>query len=106
MIARVLTVKSTTDWKVSTGGKASSRPARAYWFSRFCRARVSRDDCRAPLIGNELYLNGLNSGTTPSHAALAKAGKTAGQPNTPANRAKLVMPIIGAISTTRSTCSS
>ena len=44
-------------------------------------------------------MNGLNSGTMPSHAALAKVGNTAGQPITPANRARLVMPIIGAINT-------
>ncbi len=35
----------------------------------------------------------------PSQAALSKAGTSAGQPNTPAKRAVLVMPIIGANST-------
>ena len=102
MIARVLTVKSTTDWNVSTGASRSSRPARAS--SVICRwsVRATSDDCRAPLTGNELYLNGLNSGTMPSHAAFANAGNTAGQPNTPANRARLVTPIIGERSTMRS----
>ena len=38
----------------------------------------------------------------PSHAALANEGNTAGQPNTPAKRARLVIPIIGEISTMRS----
>ena len=102
MIARVLTVKSTTDWNVSTGASRSSRPARA--LSAICcwSVRATSDDCRAPLTGNELYLNGLNSGTMPSHAAFANAGNTAGQPNTPANRARLVTPIIGERSTMRS----
>ena len=38
----------------------------------------------------------------PSHAALAKAGKTAGKPARRAKRAKRVMPTIGEISTRRS----
>ena len=95
MIARVLTVKSTTDWNVSTGARSFSRPARAASLICPCSVRATSDDCRAALTGNELYLNGLNSGTMPSHAAFANAGNTAGQPNTPANRARLVMPIIG-----------
>ena len=37
-----------------------------------------------------------------SHAAFANEGNTAGQPSTPAKRAKLVMPIMGEISTIRS----
>ncbi len=68
---------------------------------RGCSARVTSDDCRAPLTGNELYLNGLNSGTMPSQAALAKGGKIAGSPANPAKRAISVTPIIGEISTTR-----
>ncbi len=63
---------------------------------------MSWKDWRAPLIGNELYLNGMNSGTTDSHAARAKAGKKAGQPAMPAKRAKAVIPIIGESSTSRS----
>ena len=55
---------------------------------RSCRATVRRWDWRAPLTGNELYLNGLNSGTMPSHAALAKAGNIAGSAAKPAKRAK------------------
>ena len=47
-------------------------------------------------------MNGLNSGTTLSHAAFAKAGNTAGRPKKPAKRASLVMPIMGEISTMRS----
>ena len=47
-------------------------------------------------------MNGLNSGVTLSHAARANRGKTAGHPNTPANRAISVMPIIGEIRTRRS----
>ena len=42
---------------------------------RSCKTRVNRWVCVAPLTGKELYLKGLNSGTTESHAALAKAGK-------------------------------
>ena len=79
MIARVLTVKSTTDWKVRIGGRRSSRPSRAARATRSCRATVRRCDWRAPLTGKELYLNGLNSGRMPSHAALAKAGSIAGK---------------------------
>ena len=44
-----------------------------------CSAAVRRYDWRAPLTGKELYLNGLNSGRMPSHAALAKAGSSAGK---------------------------
>ncbi len=100
--ARVLTVESTTDWNVSTGGSSASRPPATASAICRCSSRVSSDDWRAALTGNELYLKGLNSGTTPSHAALAKAGNTAGQPTTPAKRAKPVTPIIGEISTSRS----
>ena len=49
-----------------------------------------------------MYLNGLNSGTMPSHAALAKAGKIAGKPARPAKRATRVIPTIGEINTRRS----
>ena len=67
-----------------------------------CRAVVSRQDCRAPFTGKELYLNGLNSGRIASQAVLAKAGSIAGRAASPAKRAKAVMPIIGEISTSRS----
>ena len=102
MIARVLTVKSITDWKVRIGGRLSSRFSRASRSICACRATVRRWDCVAPFTGNELYLKGMNSGTTESHAALAKAGKIAGRAAKPAKRAKRVMPIIGEISTRRS----
>jgi len=95
-------VKSTADWKVSTGGNAASRPAAARRAICAWSTVVSRCVWRAPLIGNDSYLKGLNSGRTLSHAALAKAGKTAGQPATPAKRANRVMPIIGDSRTTRS----
>ena len=98
----MLTVKSTTDWKVSTGGRLPSWPARARRWIWVCSASVSRYDWRAPLTGNELYLNGLNSGTMLSQAALANGGSTAGRPARPAKRAKRVIPIIGVISTMRS----
>ena len=98
----MLTVKSTTDWKVRMGASSPSLPSPAYWEICCCSLRATSDDCRAPLTGNELYLNGLNSGTMPSHAAFANAGNTAGQPKIPAKRARLVMPIIGEISTMRS----
>src|SRR5262249_40581389 len=101
-MAEVLTVKSITDWKVMIGGSCASRPARALAATCACRTCVKRYDCRAPLIGNELYLNGLNSGTLLSQAALANAGKSAGRPASPAKRAKRVMPIIGEINTRRS----
>ncbi len=71
---------------------------------RGCSARVRSDDWRAPLTGKELYLNGLNSGMTASQAAFAKAGKIAGRPANPANRAISVMPIMGEIRMTRSAC--
>ena len=103
MIARVLTVKSTTDWKVRTGGRRSEACRRA----RHARCGPAAppsggSDWRAPLTGKELYLNGLNSGRMPSHAALAKAGSSAGSAAMPAKRAKLVMPIIGEIRMRRS----
>src|SRR4051812_4840538 len=102
MIERVLTVKSTTDWKVRIGGRPASLPPRAWRSICAWSARVSRNDWRAPLIGNELYLKGMNSGTTDSQAARAKGGNTAGQPAILANRAKAVIPIMGEISTSRS----
>ena len=102
MIARVLTVKSMTDWKVRIGGSPASRPSRARRAICCCSACVRSQDWRAPLTGNELYLNGLNSGRMPSQAAFANAGKIAGRPATPAKRANAVMPIIGEISTMRS----
>ena len=77
-IAGVLTVKSMTDWKVSTGGSPSSRPVPDSRWICACSASVRRYDWRAPLTGNELYLNGLNSATTLSHAALANGGSSAG----------------------------
>ncbi|MCY1311141.1 hypothetical protein D9M70_614140 [compost metagenome] len=40
-------------------------------------------------------MKGLNSGTMPSQADLAKGGKKAGTDARPAKRAKRVMPIIG-----------
>ncbi|MNT31946.1 hypothetical protein D3C72_1678050 [compost metagenome] len=49
-----------------------------------------------------MYLNGLNSGTMLSQAALANAGSMAGRPATPAKRANVVMPTIGEIRTSRS----
>src|SRR5262245_21310742 len=84
------------------GGNASSAPAVALRAIRSCSPRETSDDCRAALTGNELYLNGLYSGVISSHAVLAKDGKIAGQPSTPANRANAVTPIIGEISTIRS----
>ncbi len=83
MTALALTVASITDWKVITGGNSPSLPSRASWTILLCRASVSRNDCRAALTGNELYLNGLNSGRTFSQAALAKAGKIAGRAGEP-----------------------
>ena len=56
-----------------TGGRAFRRPSRACRATCSCRATVRRCDWRAPLTGKELYLNGLNSGSRPSQAALAKA---------------------------------
>ncbi len=47
-------------------------------------------------------MKGLNSGTMPSQAALAKAGSSAGMAARPAKRAKLVTPIMGEIRTMRS----
>lgn len=93
---------STTDWKPRTGGRSASRCA---LFSRTscCRsAFVTSQDSRAALTGNELYLKGLYSGSIPSHAAFAKAGKIAGNPARPAKRAEPEMPIIGEISSSRS----
>ena len=63
MIDRVLTVKSMTDWKVRIGGSPASSPPRDWRSICACSARVSWKDWRAPLIGNELYLNGMNSGS-------------------------------------------
>jgi hypothetical protein len=94
-------VKSTADWNVRTGGSAVNRFAAARRAICACRTRVRRSVWRAPLIGKDSYLNGLNSGRMLSHAALAKAGRIAGQPAIPAKRANRVMPIIGASSTTR-----
>ena len=98
-MARVLTVKSTTDWKVSTGARPFRLSSTACRSICACSRRATSEDWRAPFTGKLLYLKGLNSGTMPSHAALSKAGISAGQPNTPAKRAMLVMPIIGANST-------
>ena len=47
-------------------------------------------------------MKGLNSGSMPSQAALAKPGSSAGQPQMPAKRALLVTPIIGDSNTMRS----
>ena len=62
MIARVLTVKSITDWKVRIGGRPASRSPRASRRICSCSACVSCQDWRAPLTGNELYLNGIELG--------------------------------------------
>src|ERR1700730_962618 len=101
-IADVLTVKSISDWKVRIGGNWSNLPWLAYRALRLCGAGERAWARRPPLTGNELYLNGLNSGTMPSHAALANAGKIAGPPARPAKRAKRVMPTMGEINTRRS----
>ena len=79
MMARVLTVKSMTDWKVRSGARRSRRFSPARRVICCCSACVRRKDWRAPFTGNELYLNGLNSGNTLSQAAFAKAGKIDGQ---------------------------
>ena len=84
------------------GGRPASRPSFPARRISACSARESSDDCRAPLTGNELYLNGLYSGSMSSQAVFANLGMTAGQPSTPANRAKAVTPIIGESSTMRS----
>src|SRR6185312_3987559 len=78
-------------------GNCARRPSRSAAAISSRSATVRRCDWRAPLTGKELYLNGLNSGRMPSHAALAKAGSNAGSAANPAKRAKLVMPIIGEI---------
>ncbi len=100
-IARVLTVKSSTDWNVRTGGSVVNWRSRCSLLICLCSASVRSHDWRAPLTGNELYLNGLNSGRMLSQAAFAKAGNKAGSPANPANRANVVTPTIGEISIIR-----
>ena len=74
------------DHRLEREDRAAARPggrrARSRRSAAAARARSATTGARA-LTGNELYLNGLNSGTTPSHAALANAGNIAGQPTTP-----------------------
>ena len=71
----MLTVKSTTDWKVSIGGRRSSLPSRPARAMRSCSATVRRCDWRAPLTGKELYLNGLNSGHDAEPRGLGEGGR-------------------------------
>jgi hypothetical protein len=89
------TVESTADWKVSTGGMPSSRPLRSAAPIAAASSRVKRWESRPPFTGNELYLNGLNSGSVSSQAARTNAGMKAGRAARPEKRAKPVMPIIG-----------
>ena len=72
-MAGVLTVASTSDWNVSTGGNCASRPSPPARVDALLQVARDRRRSGAPaLAGNELYLNGLYSGTTSSQRAFSK----------------------------------
>ena len=87
MIARVLTVKSITDWKVRIGARLPSRLSRARRLICSCNARLSWKDWRAPLTGKELYLNGMNSGSDAQPGGLGE-GREEGRPAGDAGEAR------------------
>src|SRR5262245_5169292 len=78
------TVESTTGWNARMGGSFSMEPLSTAAASCLSMTCVSSYDWIAASTGNELYLNGLNSGTMSSHADLENLGSIDGQLATPA----------------------
>jgi hypothetical protein len=81
----VLTVKSITDWNVRLAAK---QVLLAGPLGDLLLQRWVKHDWRAPLIGKELYLNGIELGSTLGPAALASREERR-QAGRPTKRAKL-----------------